>query len=162
MSELETQASATASQTDDRRKNPGYFIVQIETHDNRVSGIFTSKAKPPVFDIHEVTPAKEFGLLSDLQHYAKKVETQKSPDGAGTVVTLAIESDDFRAEEVQRLSSMTQSEPDGKRPLLDSFRYRGSSWQGNMQRASIRSTGTKGGVEEAGREVQNLIDISLD
>ncbi len=140
--------------------DPGYYVVQIETHDPRVSTLFASRsAKPPKFGIHDVTPTREFNFLNDLKYRAGKIEMGQTLDGAGTVITLAV--DDFGPEHALDLSSMTQSPADGKRPLLDTFRSRGSSH--DYQRVSMRADAThpavKGAVERAGEEVVSLIDI---
>lgn len=160
MSEVVDPQSANKRPTEYELPDPGYYILQIETHDPRVSGLFTSKAKPPKFGIHDVTPTREFSLLETLRRHAgDNLEIGKTLDGHGTVITLAVE--DFGPEHALDMSSMTQSQPDGKRPLLDTFRSRGSSH--DYQRVSMRGDAThpavKGNVERAGQEVVSLIDI---
>lgn len=172
MSEVADPSAESKTPTAYEPLEKGFYIVQIETHDPRVSTLFTSRAaKPPKFGIHDVTPTREFNFLNDLKYRAGKIEMGQTVDGAGTVITMAI--DDLSADEVLELSSMTQSpekreKPPGSiaeqlvgRPSLDTFRYRGSNH--DFQRVSVREDAThsavKGSVERAGQEVVTLIDL---
>ena len=161
MSEVVDPKSENKRPTEYQLADPGYYVIQIETHDPRVSTLFTSKAaEPPKFGIHDVTPKREFSLLDTLKRHAgDNIELGKTLVGHGTVITFAVE--DFGPEQALDMSSMTQSQPDGKRPLLDAFRSRGSSH--DYQRVSMRGDAThppvKGAVERAGEDVPSLIEI---
>ena len=151
MSEVADPKSANKQPTEYVPHDTGYYVVQIETHDPRVSNLFAIKAEPPKFGVHDVTPTREFSLLDKLRRHAgDNIELGKTLDGHGTLITFAVD-----------MSSMTQSQPDGKRPLLDAFRSRGSNH--DYQRVSMRGDAThppvKAAVERAGEDVPSLIEI---
>lgn len=153
MSETAAPESKSSS-TKDPRKDPGYFVIQIETHDPRLGTLFADKAaKPPSFGTHEVTAAREFNTLSYLKNRSTNYVAEINPDG-GLKVTMAVP--EFSADLAGQLSAMTHGSDNKNRPLLDSFRYRGSNQ--DFQRVSIHK-GARANVERAGEEVAHLIDL---
>lgn len=158
MSEVVSQESgAEAEAKKDIRKDPGYFIVQIETHDPRLAALFTNKsAKVPTFGIHDVTPAREFNALNDLKRSASNIVTEFKEDGT-LQVTLAV--DEYTAEDALTFSVMTHGSTDEKRPLLDRVVYRGSNQ--DFQRYSEHN-GPRSSVQHAGVDVPFLIDLDHD
>lgn len=158
MSEVVSQESgAEAEAKKDPRLDPGYFIVQIETHDPRLAALFTNKsAKVPTFGIHDVTPAREFNALNDLKRSASNMVAEFKEDGT-LQVTLAV--DEFTADDALTFSSMTHGSTDPKRPLLDKFMYRGSNQ--DFQRVSEHN-GRRSAVEHVGVDVPFPIDLDHD
>lgn len=158
MSEVVSKESgAEAEAKKDIRQDPGYFIVQIETHDPRLAALFTNKsAKVPTFGIHDVTPAREFNALNDLKRNASNIVTEFKEDGT-LQVTLAV--DEYTAEDALTFSVMTHGSTDDKRPLLDKVVYRGSNQ--DFQRVSEHN-GRRSVAEHLGQDVPYLIDLDHD
>lgn len=158
MSEAISQEAGSETEVEkDPRVDPGYYIVQIETHDPRLAALFTSKsAKVPTFGIHDVTPAREFNALNDLKRSATNMVAEMREDGS-LQVTLAIP--ELSADDVGQLSAMTHGSNDPKRPLLDKFMYRGSNQ--DFQRFSVHN-GPRSSVQHVGVDVPYLIDLDYD
>lgn len=134
-----------------------YTIVQFETHDERLAAMFQDRSSPvPEFGKHDVTPTREFNFLNSLRGGAEKILTEPTEDGSGIKVTLAV--NEFGADDAGSMSAMTHGSSDPKRPLLDSFRYRGSGH--DFQRVSIHG-GQRSSVERLGQDVEELIALDL-
>ena len=82
MSEVVDPKSENKRPTEYQLADPGYYVIQIETHDPRVSTLFTSKAaEPPKFGIHDVTPKREFSLLDTLKPKVREAFLLSQLDG---------------------------------------------------------------------------------
>lgn len=127
----------------------GFYIVQLETRDERVVGLFNGSSDVPEFSTHDAAPQANFKALDDLKHRAEVIKLGEGRNGA-TTITLGV--NEFGGSDALTFSQMTSKPDNGKASLVDRFTYRGSSHL--FQRTSRVGETLKGQLEES-----NLISL---